>query len=161
MLFRSDAKQLDSELLGIKLEYITKNLVPMDNMGVIDRAGLVKFIMSTVDPNIADMIVRDPGPAAAIETDEEQIAFTKIAAGTEPPLPQEGVNYQLRAQVLQGIVQANPALQQRYQQDEIFRNMIDARLKAFAFQNQQAQNAVIGRQGTLPALQQPMPAAAA
>ena len=156
-----DAKQLDSELLGIKLEYITKNLVPMDNMGVIDRAGLVKFIMSTVDPNIADMIVRDPGPAAAIETDEEQIAFTKIAAGTEPPLPQEGVNYQLRAQVLQGIVQANPALQQRYQQDEIFRNMIDARLKAFAFQNQQAQNAVIGRQGTLPALQQPMPAAAA
>lgn len=155
-----DAKQLDSELLGIKLEYITKNLVPMDNMGVIDRAGLVKFIMSTVDPNIADLIVRDPGPAAQIEADEEQLAFTKIAAGTEPPLPQEGVNFQLRAQVLQGILQSNPALQQRYQQDEIFRTMIDARLKAFAFQNQQAQNAIIGRQGTLPALQQPMPSAA-
>jgi hypothetical protein len=155
-----DAKQLDSELLGIKLEYITKNLVPMDNMGVIDRAGLVKFIMSTVDPNIADLIVRDPGPAAQIEADEEQLAFTKIAAGTEPPLPQEGVNYQLRAQVLQGILQSNPALQQRLQQDEIFRNMIEARMKAFAFQNQQAQNAMIGRQGTLPALQQPMPSAA-
>lgn len=153
-----DAKQLDSELLGIKLEYITKNLVPMDNMGVIDRAGLVKFIMSTVDPNIADLIVRDPGPAAQIEADEEQLAFTKIAAGTEPPLPQEGVNFQLRAQVLQGILQANPALQQRLQQDEIFRNMIEARMKAFAFQNQQQQNAIIGRQGALPALQQPVAA---
>jgi len=150
-----DAKQLDSELLGIKLEYITKNLVPMDNMGVIDRAGLVKFIMSTVDPNIADLIVRDPGPAAQIEADEEQLAYTKIAAGTEPPLPQEGVNFQLRAQVLQGIIQANPAIQQRLQQDEIFRKMIEARMKAFEFQNQQQQNAVIGRQGTLPALQQP------
>jgi hypothetical protein len=127
----------------------------MDNMGVIDRAGLVKFIMSTVDPNIADLIVRDPGPAAQIEADEEQLAYTKIAAGTEPPLPQEGVNFQLRAQVLQGIIQANPAIQQRLQQDEIFRKMIEARMKAFEFQNQQQQNAVIGRQGTLPALQQP------
>ena len=155
-----DAKQFDSELLGMKLEYITKSLVPMDNMGVIDRAGLVKFIMSTVDPNIADLIVRDPGPAAQIEADEEQLAYTKIAAGTEPPLPQEGVNFQLRAQVLQSIIQANPAIQQRLQQDEIFRNMIEARMKAFQFQAQQQQNAIIGRQGALPALQQPMPPAA-
>lgn len=153
-----DAKQFDSELLGMKLEYITKSLVPMDNMGVIDRAGLVKFIMSTVDPNIADLIVRDPGPAAQIEADEEQLAYTKIAAGTEPPLPQEGVNFQLRAQVLQSIIAANPAIQQRLQSDEIFRRMIDARMQAFSFQLQQQQNAIIGRQGTLPALQQPVAA---
>jgi hypothetical protein len=56
--------------------------------------------------------------------------------------------------VLQGIIQANPALQQRLQQDEIFRSMIEARMKGFNFQMQQQQNAQIGRQGTLPALQQ-------
>ena len=78
----------------------------------------------------------------------------------EPPLPQQGVNYQLRAQVLQGIIAANPALQQRLQQDEIFRNMVEARMKVFQFQDQQQQNAIIGRQGALPALQQPMPPAA-
>jgi hypothetical protein len=32
--------------------------------------------------------------------------------------------------------------------------MIDARMKGFNFQMQQQQNAQIGRQGTLPALQQ-------
>ena len=149
-----DSRNLDAEALGVKLNYISQAIVPMDVAGVIDRAGLVKFIMAAVDPNLADLLVRDPGPAAAIESNEEQLAFTKIAAGTEPELPGEGQNHQLRAQVLQGIIQANPALQQRYQQDEIFRNMIDARLKGFNFQLQQQQNAQIGRQGTLPALQQ-------
>lgn len=148
-----DSRNLDSEALGVKLEYISKAIVPMDVAGVIDRAGLVKFIMAAVDPNLADLLVRDPGPAAAIEAQDEQLAFTKIAAGTEPELPTEGQNFQLRSQVLQGIIQANPALQQRYQQDEIFRSMIEARMKGFNFQVQQQQNAQIGRQGTLPALQ--------
>jgi hypothetical protein len=124
---------------------------------VIDRAGLVKFIMGAVDPVLAQMLVRDPGPAAAMEANEEQLAFTKIAAGTEPELPGEGVNHQLRAQVLQGIIQANPAVQQRYGQDEIFKGMIDARMKALQFQLQQQQNAQIGRMGTMPALQQQSP----
>jgi hypothetical protein len=149
-----DARNLDAEALGAKLDYISKAIVPMDTAGVIDRAGLIKFIMSAVDPVLAEMLVRDPGPAAAMEANEEQLAFTKIAAGTEPELPAEAQNHQLRAQVLQGIIQANPALQQRIQQDEIFRNMIEARMKGFNFQLQQQQNAQIGRQGTLPALQQ-------
>ena len=152
-----DAKNLDAEALGVKLDYISKAVVPLDTAGVIDRAGLVKFIMGAVDPVLAQMLVRDPGPAAAMEANEEQLAFTKIAAGTEPELPGEGVNHQLRAQVLQGIIQANPAVQQRYGQDEIFRGMIDARMKALQFQLQQQQNAQIGRMGTMPALQQQSP----
>jgi hypothetical protein len=43
---------------------------------------------------------------------------------------------------------------QRYQSDEIFKRMIDARMQAFNFQLQQQQNAVIGRTGAQPALQQ-------
>jgi hypothetical protein len=42
---------------------------------------------------------------------------------------------------------------QRYQSDEIFKRMIDARMQAFNFQLQQQQNAIIGRVGTQPALQ--------
>lgn len=153
-----DARNLDADALGVKLDYIAKAVVPMDVTGVIDRAGLVKFIMGAIDPTLADLLVRDPGPAAAMEANDEQLAYTKIAAGTEPPLPQEGVNFALRAQVLQGIIQANPAIQQRIQQDEIFRAMIEARLKALNFQVQQQQNAQIGRTGALPALQPVAPA---
>jgi hypothetical protein len=44
-------------------------------------------------------------------------------------------------------------VQQRYQQDEIFKKMIDARAQSFQFRLQQDQNAVIGRVGSQPALQ--------
>lgn len=152
-----DVRDLDAEALGKKLDVISKLAVPLDVAGVIDRAGLVQFVMGAIDPGLAQKIVKDQATATAQEAEDEQLAFTKIAAGTEPPLPREGQNAQLRMQVLQGIVQANPQVQGRYQQDEIFKTMIDARMKAFAFQLQQVQNAQIGRTGAVPALQgQPM-----
>lgn len=152
-----DVRDLDNEFLGKKLDYIAKLAVPLDVAGVIDRAGLVKFIMGAVDPSLAQQVVREAEVATAAEAEDEQLAYTKIAAGTEPPLPQQGVNAQLRMQVLQGIVQANPQVQQRYGADEIFRTMIDARMKALQFQMQQVQNAQIGRVGAAPALAgQPM-----
>jgi hypothetical protein len=155
---------LDMELVGKRLDAIAKLAVPLDVAGVIDRAGLVQFVMSAIDPALAQRIVRPQEAATAQEAEDEQLAYTKIAAGTEPPLPREGMNSQLRMQVLQGIVQANPAVQQRYGSDQIFKQMIDARLQAFSFQLQQMQNAQIGRTGAVPALQGQMmqsPAAAA
>jgi hypothetical protein len=148
-----DARLLDNEALGAKLDYLAKVLVPLDSFGVIDRAGLVKYMFQAVDPNLAGLLVQDIGAATAAEQEDEQTAFAKIAAGTEPPLKEGGQNAQVRLQTLQQIIQSNPAVQQRYQQDEIFRSMIDARAQAFSFQLQQQQNAVIGRTGAQPALQ--------
>jgi hypothetical protein len=157
-----DVRDLDMEMVGKRLDAVAKLAVPLDVAGVIDRAGLVQFVMSAIDPSLAQRIVRSQEVATAQEAEDEQLAYTKIAAGTEPPLPREGMNAQLRMQVLQGIVQANPAVQQRYGSDEIFKQMIDARMKAFSFQLQQVQNAQIGRTGAVPALQgQMMPSAAA
>jgi hypothetical protein len=149
-----DARLLDSEALGAKLKYLSEILVPMDSFGVIDRAGLVKYMFQAVDPNMASMLVQDIGAATQQEIEDEQGAFAKIAAGTEPPMKEGGQNAQVRLQTLQQIIQSNPAVSQRYQQDEIFRRMLDARMQAFNFQLQQSQNAVIGRVGAQPALQQ-------
>jgi hypothetical protein len=149
-----DARLLDSEALGAKLKYLSEILVPMDSFGVIDRAGLVKYMFQAVDPNMASMLVQDIGAATQQEIEDEQGAFAKIAAGTEPPMKEGGQNAQVRLQTLQQIIQSNPAVSQRYQQDEIFRRMLDARMQAFQFQLQQSQNAVIGRVGAQPALQQ-------
>jgi hypothetical protein len=149
-----DARLLDSEALGAKLDYLAKVLVPLDSFGVIDRAGLVKYMFQAVDPNMAAMLVQDIGAATQQEIEDEQGAFAKIAAGTEPPMKEGGQNAQVRLQTLQQIIQSNPAVSQRYQQDEIFRRMLDARMQAFNFQLQQSQNAVIGRVGAQPALQQ-------
>jgi hypothetical protein len=149
-----DARLLDNEALGAKLKYLSEILVPMDSFGVIDRAGLVKYMFQAVDPNMASMLVQDIGAATQQEIEDEQGAFAKIAAGTEPPMKEGGQNAQVRLQTLQQIIQSNPAVSQRYQQDEIFRRMLDARMQAFNFQLQQSQNAVIGRVGAQPAFQQ-------
>jgi hypothetical protein len=125
----------------------------MDSFGVIDRVGLIKYMFQAVDPNMASMLIQDIGAATQQEQEDEQAAFAKISAGAEPPLKEGGQNAQVRLQTLQGIIQSNPAVQQRYQSDEIFRKMIDARAQAFQFQLQQQQNAVIGRTGAQPALQ--------
>jgi hypothetical protein len=148
-----DVRDLDNEYLGKKLDYIAKVAIPLDVAGVIDRAGLVKFIMGAVDPVMGAQLVKDPGVASAQEAEDEQVQFTKIAAGAEPPM-KEGGNPQVRMQVLQQTIQSNPALQQRYEQDEIFRKMLDARMQSFQFQLQQQQNAQIGRMGAVPALSQ-------
>jgi hypothetical protein len=126
-----DARLLDNEALGAKLKYLSEILVPMDSFGVIDRAGLVKYMFQAVDPNMASMLVQDIGAATQQEIEDEQGAFAKIAAGTEPPMKEGGQNAQVRLQTLQQIIQSNPAVSQRYQQDEIFRRMLDARMQAF------------------------------
>jgi len=147
-----DARTFDSEALQIKIKGMIE-LLPLDVMGVVDRVGLVKFLFSAIDPTMAEFLIKDVEAAAQQEIEDEQLQYTKIAAGTEPPLKGDGQNAQLRLQTLQGIVQANPAVQQRYQQDEIFRNMLDARMQAFQFALQQQQNAQIGRVGAQPALE--------
>lgn len=147
-----DVRDLDAEVLGKKLDTIARLAVPLDVAGVLDRAGLVQFVMNAIDPSLAQRIVRDEQVATAKEAEDEQLALTKIAAGIEPPLPEQGVNPQLRLQVLQGSLQANPQLQQRYAQDEIYKGMVDARSQALQFQMTQIQNAQIGRVGAVPAL---------
>lgn len=147
-----DARTFDSEALQIKIKGMIE-LLPLDVMGVVDRVGLVRFLFSSIDPNMAEFLIKDVEAAAQQEIEDEQLQFTKIAAGTEPQLKKDGQNAQLRLQTLQQIVQANPAVQQRYQQDQIFKSMLDARMQAFSFALQQQQNAQIGRVGAQPALE--------
>ena len=147
-----DARTFDSEALEVKIKGLIE-LLPLDVMGVVDRVGLVRFLFSAIDPNMAEFLIKDVEAAAQQEIEDEQLQFTKIAAGTEPPLKSDGQNAQLRLQTLQQIVQANPAVQQRYAQDEIFKSMLDARMQAFSFALQQQQNAQIGRVGAQPALE--------
>ena len=55
-------------------------------------------------------------------------------------------------QKLTEMVMANPANRQRYAEDEIFRAMVDNRMKHFDFQVAQNENAQIGRVGAKPVL---------
>src|SRR4029077_19291858 len=97
-------------------------------------------------------VIRDQESATNAEIEDEQVQFSKLFSGTEPEMKQGGQNYGLRLQVLQTIMQRNPNVQARYSRDEIFKTMMDARMKHFQFQVQQRENAMIGRVGAAPGL---------
>jgi hypothetical protein len=146
-----DVRNLDVDYVSAKLEALTK-IASLDVAGVMDRAKLIKILVGAVDPVLADDLVKDAEAASQQEVEDEENQFTKIAAGVEPMFKDGGQNAQLRLQVLQQIVQKNPQLQQRLQQDGVFRAMVENRMKHFQFQLEQQQNAQIGRMGVKPVL---------
>jgi aspartate/tyrosine/aromatic aminotransferase len=85
---------------------------------------------------------------------DEQQDLAQIFAGI-PKNIRIGTPPQLGLQVIQQYLQ-QPDVQQRYSQDQAFRERIDARAKQYQFQEQQQQNATIGRLGA----QMPGPMAA-
>jgi len=146
-----DVRNLDSEYVGNKLKALAE-ITRLDVTGVMDRNKLIKVMVAAVDPGLADELVRDADAASQQEVDDEERQFTKIAAGIEPMPKEGGENAQLRLQVLQQIIAKNPALQDRYGKDEIFKSMVDNRMKHFQFMLDQQQNAQIGKMGVKPVL---------
>lgn len=152
LMLEFDVRDLDMEYVGKKAEMISKIVAPLDVAGVLDRGKLVEFLMNWIDPVLSRELVKQGDAASMAEVEDEQVQFTKIAAGVEPVNKEQGQNYQVRLRALQDIVQKNPAIQQRMQQDEVFRSLLENRVKFLSFQVQQQQNAQIGRTGVAPAL---------
>ena len=147
-----NAGDLNYEQVLKKLELINKSILPADTENVIDRVGLAEWAMGSLDPALAARLVQAREPVHNREREDEQMQFAKIFAGIEPEMKPGGQNFALRLQVLENIIRANPQVQQRYAQDEIFRTLLDTRMKHFRFQLQQRENAMVGRLGAMPAL---------
>lgn len=149
-----DARDMDPEALEAKLALLNTAVLPADVAGVIDRAALTRWQMYAIDASLADEIVRDDAAVTQAEVEDEQVQLAKIYSGQEPPHKEQGQNAALRLQVIDNTIAANPQLQARYRDDEIYRNLIDNRRRAFQFRLQQMQNAQIGRVGVSPVLGQ-------
>jgi len=146
-----NASMFNVELVMKKLNLV-KEILNMDTFGIVDRAGLVRWAMESVDPRLARDIVQDAQDASAAEVEDETAQFAKLFAGVEPEMKPGGQNYGLRLQTLQKILQSNPNLEQRMQSDPVFAAMIQNRMKHFNFMLTQQQNAQIGRVGAQPVL---------
>ena len=147
-----DARDLDAEKVSEKMNAISTMVLPLDTQGTVDRSGLVRRLMEWIDPVGAEELVSTPQQVSARELEDEQEALGKIGSGIEPPLDPEGKNAQMRLQVIQESVMSNPNLQQRYQEDEIYKGMVDARIQMFQQTLAQQENAQIGRVGAQPFL---------
>tara|TARA_B100001094_G_scaffold60571_1_gene56118 strand:- start:28266 stop:30500 length:2235 start_codon:yes stop_codon:yes gene_type:complete len=145
-----DAKDLDAEQVIKKAEVIGKYILPMDTLGTAQRDQIVSRLFAGIDPNMADDVLQPVEAASAKEVDDEMKNFALIAAGVEPPMQPEGQNYDLRAKVLNGIAEQNPAAVERLSEDSVA--ILQARLKHLGHMVQQRENAQIGRVGARPGL---------
>ena len=137
---------LDQQLMQRKLELLKVAVGEFDTQGVVDRAELMQVVFSFIDPVLGERLLMPTETAAQKEIDDEKNVFARMSAGIDEDI-QEGQSHQMRLQVLQGILEGSPTAQQRYQQDEEFKNRIDKRMQQLQFQLQQKQNAQIGRLG--------------
>jgi hypothetical protein len=83
------------------------------------------------------------------EIEDEQSSWVKIMNEIEP-LPKEGVNFQLRQQVAQQIVQTSSALKQKMSESEMVSELAKNRMQYLSFGIQQLENAQIGKVGVKP-----------
>lgn len=144
-----DARDLNMEYVGKKLELYGK-LIGYDAAGTIDRAALIEWAVSGVDPVLARKVLRPMDEVRQREVQDEKNAVAQLAVGIEAAMPTEGVNAQLRLQVLAQTIQGSQQLTARYQGDEGFRALVDNRVKYLQQQVAQEQNKLVGQLGTAP-----------
>lgn len=154
-----DTQRLDPEVMEAKTKAIVSLVETLDNNGITDHSKLLAVLLSWVDPDIGDTVLRPVEAATQQEAEDEQNVFAKLWAGIGVDV-KPGQAYALRLKVLQDALNAkdpktgapiNPSAQARYQQDPAFKQLVDTRVQQLQFQLEQRQNAVIGKLGAQPA----------
>jgi len=150
-----DARDLNPEMVAEKLKLISSLVLPLDRLGIVDTSQIVELALSAIDPWMAQRSIRSTQAANEDQERDEKIILSLMVSGIESSMtPQDGMNYQLRLQVLEKAISSNPELQSKIQQRPLLHKMLVNRMKFLLFQVQQQQNAVIGRIGTSAVLNQ-------
>tara|TARA_B100000886_G_scaffold303110_1_gene233573 strand:- start:16170 stop:18299 length:2130 start_codon:yes stop_codon:yes gene_type:complete len=149
---RFSVDTLNPEFMEKKLDAVTK-LTQFDVTGALDRNKLLEIIAESIDPMLAKQVVMDKQTAAQKEIDDEQSSWVKIANEIEP-VAKEGVNFELRSQTAQQIVQQSQEIQRKMNENPLVKQLADNRIKYLQFGMQQKENAQIGRVGVKPVMGQ-------
>lgn len=149
---RFSVDTLNPEFMEKKLDAVTK-LTQFDVTGALDRNKLLEIIAESIDPMLAKQVIMDKQTAQQKEIDDEQNSWVKIINEIEP-LPKEGINFELRQQTAQQILQSSQELQKKMQEKPLVKQLADNRMKFLQFGIQQQQNAQIGRVGVKPVMGQ-------
>ena len=138
-----------------KLDSIGKIMATYDRSGVSRFDVYVRKVLEAVDPNLAQELIMPQQEATTKEIMETSNDIAKIASGQVVNIPQNGVNAQLRLQVLQQYLNGTPEvpsddIAQKLQENERFRQRLETYQKQLQFILTQQENARIGAIGTTP-----------
>lgn len=145
---RFSVDTLNPEFMEKKLDAVVK-MTQFDTAGAIDRNALVSIIAESIDPMLAKEVVMDKDTANQKEIDDEQNSWVKIANEIEP-VAKEGVNFELRKQTAEQIVQNSQEIQEKMNGKPLVKQLAENRMKYLQFGIQQRENAQTGRVGIKP-----------
>jgi len=147
IIINYDVMQNDPDNVDNHLKQFTA-MLQLDRNGRIDIDALLEFGAASINPVLADTILRPAGVAQEQVVKQVTDDLSKIYAGIEVGARPNGA--QVALQVVQQYAQ-QPDVNQRLQQDKAFAARLQKYAQQYQFQMQQAQNAQIGRVGTAPA----------
>ena len=142
---RFSVDTLNPEFMEKKLDSLQK-LTQFDTTGAMDRNKLLNYIALNIDPLLAKEVILDKDTATMKEIDDEQLSWVRIMSGIEP-MAKEGVNFELRKQTAEQIIQSSEELQQKMAEKPLVKQLADNRIKYLQFGIAQRENAQIGRVG--------------
>lgn len=148
-----EAGMLNLDYLKAVGEMISSYVLQWDTMSTVQRDKLVRWFFSSISPTLAQELLVPAPVANQKEVDDEKNLFVQITAGIEPPMLEQGQNFQLRLQTQQEIGQKNPEAWDKLTPKS--REILEARLKHLQQMVTQGENAQIGRTGARPALAPP------
>lgn len=138
---------LDPEVTFKKLEQIAKIIATADRNGNIDYDEWLQVMIESVDPAMAERIIRPATEGQQKVVSEMQDLLAKVFAGQDQDI-KLGTPPQLGMQVIQNYVQGDPVVQRRMQdKQDPFASRIEKLYKQLNFQVTQQENARIGRFG--------------
>lgn len=142
-----DPRELDTEFLT-EMSGLIQQWTALDTESTIMRNELIRWLMESVNPALAERILRPVEEASRAEVEDEQKNFALIAAGVEPTMAEDGQNFNLRLNWLEGQAQKNPESVRKMSEDS--KKILENRVKHLQFMVQQQRNAVIGKVGVAP-----------
>lgn len=152
-----DALSQEPELQQKKVQSLIELFSAADRNGRGNWDGLLQMGVDVIDPSLSEMLIKPEDAAVQDEYKEEADILQKMWAGMDVTMPDQGINTQLRMQMVQQYIQGTeeiPAtdVQQRLQSDEAFKARLEKHLKQIKFIEQQRENAQIGREGVKPGM---------
>jgi hypothetical protein len=140
-----DARTMDPAYIEAFAKTVGSVIVPLDRRQTLQYDKLVRRALAMYDPELADDVLSDPQAADQRELDDELKNLALIAAGIEPPMPPEGLNFPLRLQAVTRMVQTQPDFLAELSERK--KGLLLKRLEYLDFQVQQIKNAETGRVG--------------
>jgi hypothetical protein len=146
--FEFDVRMNDADYVKETWEVMIQAM-NADSQGTIDRSKLIRWLIQSKSPTLADMVCGDPQAVAQDEADDERKCLAAAMLGVAT-MPKPGGNPQARLDAINQEYQTNAMFKNAYDTNPDVQKIVQSRSNTFQFQIDQQKNAGIGNTGYVP-----------